>query len=588
MMWMSNNGRMTARMLLAELQRRRVLRAAALYAAAGWLLVQVATQVFPFFNVPNWAVRAVVMAALIGFPFAVLFAWFFEWTPQGLRRESEFAAEEPVAQRTRRFDRWIVAALSLAVVALLANELSVHDGGTRIDGKSIAVLPLVNESGDLKDDYFSDGLSEELISTLGQIPDLKVIGRNSSFQFKNKSEDVQRIGAKLGVATLLEGTVRKQAGRVRVVAELVNVTDGRELWSHTYDRDLKDLFTVQSDIAQSVANALKVALLGPRPSQPSEPVDAHNAYLRGQFFFERYNWEGYHQAVSAFDEAIRIDPDYALAYAKRAIAWSRISDGEAGGAADTARAAARADAAKAVALAPDSADAHAALGWVSYMIDWNFDKALAELRRADQLAPGSARNKDVLSHVLLRVGKVEEAKALGERAVELDPLAFETRNDLARTLTVEGRLDEADAQGRIAAELQPTAAGSHRWQVIAAVLRANGDGALREAALEPNCSYRLFETALAQDALYNRSAADAALNELIAGASATSGYQIAEVYAMRGDSESAFKWLDSARAHRDSGILGMLIDPLLRGLRADPRFPAMLHALGLPTTFAST
>ncbi|HUH31078.1 MAG TPA: hypothetical protein VLZ55_06915, partial [Rhodanobacter sp.] len=436
-------------------------------------------------------------------------------------------------------------------------------------------------------EYFSDGLSEELISALGRIRGLKVIGRSSSFQFKNNHADSKSIGAKLGVATLLEGTVRRQADRVRIVAELVSVADNRQLWTQTYDRELKDLFAIQSDIAQAVASALQVTLLGDSASAQSrtasENVEAHNAYLQGHFYFERHNGDGYRQAIGAFGEAIRLDPNYALAYAERAIAWTWLGDVSANNA-DAAHAAARKDAEQAAAIDPTLAEAHAALGWVRYFVDWNFAAALTELRRAEQLAPGNARNKDVLSHVLLRTGQVEAASALAWQAVELDPLAFETRNDLARVLTVQGRLDAAAAQGRMAAELQPTAVASHRWQVIAAVLHGDSEGALHEAGLEPNRAFRSFESALAQDARGDRAAADAELAGLIAHESTSMAYQIAEVYAFRGDTESAFAWLQRAYDNRDNGMLGMLIDPLLRSLHADPRFNAMLLKLGLSAT----
>lgn len=576
------------RQLLAELRRRNVFRASAFYAASGWLLVQVATQVFPFFAVPDWTVRAVVIATVLGFPFAMLFAWIYEWTPQGFKRESEVPAGQSVTHKTgKRLDRWIIAILSLAIVLLLVDRLVWRDGAPAVVARSVAVIPLVDESGDADSEYFSDGLSEELISALGRIRGLKVIGRSSSFQFKDKHADSKSIGEKLGVATLLEGTVRKQADRVRIVAELINVADNRQLWTQTYDRELKDLFAIQSDIAQAVAGALKVTLLGDsasaRPRTSSESVQAHNAYLEGHFYFERHNREGYRKAISAFGEAIRIDPNYALAYAERAIAWSWIGDVDANSA-DVARVAARKDAERAAAIDPTLAEAHAALGWVRYFVDWNFDAALTELRRAEQLAPGNARNKDVLSHVLLRTGQVQEASTLAWQAVELDPLSFETRNDLARVLAVDGRLDAAAAQGRVAAELQPAGVASHRWQVIAAVLQGNAEGALHEAGLEPNRAFRSFETALAQDTRGDRAAADAALADLIARDSTSMAYQIAEAYAFRGDTESAFAWLQRAYFNRDAGILGMLVDPLLRGLRTDPRFHAMRLKLGLPAT----
>ncbi|MBN8726260.1 MAG: hypothetical protein J0H15_00965 [Xanthomonadales bacterium] len=571
------------RALLGELRRRNVLRAAAFYAASAWLLVQVATQVFPFFAVPDWAVRAIVVAALVGFPFAMLFAWVYEWTPQGLRREDEVPEGQSITHLTgRRLDRWIIGVLCIALGLLLVDKWTPRGEQAAPLARSIAVLPLLDEGGAAGDEYFSDGLSEELISRLGQIPGLKVIGRNSSFAFKGKPlADSQAIGDKLGVATLLEGTVRRQGDRVRIDAELIEASDGRELWSHIYDREVKDIFAIQADIAQAVADALQVTLLGRQATPPLVDADAHNAYLRGLFYFERHNWRGYRDAVAAFGEAIRIAPDYALAYAGRAIAWSWLADVESSGAGD-ARAAARVDARKAVELAPSLAEAHAALGWVDYFADWDFDAALAELRHAEQLAPGNARNKSVLSHVLLRTGHVGEALALARQAVALDPLSFEARDDLARVLVVVDRLDEARAQAGIGAELEPAAVANQRWQVVAAVLRGQGDDALAHALLEPNSAFLDFETALAQDARGDRAASDQALQHLIATQADAMAYQIAEAYAMRGDADDAFHWLEHAFATRDAGTLGMLIDPLLKRVRGDPRYAVMLHRLGLP------
>ncbi|HEV2606914.1 MAG TPA: hypothetical protein VGT79_02920, partial [Xanthomonadaceae bacterium] len=236
--------------LFAELKRRNVLRAATLYAAGAWLLVQVATQVFPFFDIPSWIVRWIVIAAVIGFPFAMVLSWFYELTPEGFKRESEVEENDSIRLSTgRKLDFAIIAVLSVVVVLLLTDRFVVrHDTAmSSVIDKSIAVLPLVNESGDPQQDYFSDGLSEELISAIAQVHDIKVIGRSSSFRFRGKQQDdTASIGAKLGVATLLEGTVRKQGNQVRIVASLVKASDGSELWSQTYDRELKDVFAVQS------------------------------------------------------------------------------------------------------------------------------------------------------------------------------------------------------------------------------------------------------------------------------------------------------------------------------------------------------
>src|SRR5216110_3433747 len=291
----------------AELKRRNVYKVAVAYAVVAWLLIQIASQIFPFFEIPNWAVRLVVLLLVIGFPIALIIAWAFEVTPEGIKRTE---AADAAGQRSRG-GAWIYivligAALSVGLFFVgryTAGRATPRHGeaATAVPEKSVAVLPLLNESGDPKDEYFSDGLSEELIAALAQINGLKVIGRSSSFRFKDRHEDPKAIGEKLGVSTLLEGTVRKQDDRVRIVAELVNAADGIELWTRTFDRELKDIFAVQEEIARAVAESLKVTLLGSqdRPAQRGAPsnVEAHNAYLQGHFHFQRRNLEDYRKAV---------------------------------------------------------------------------------------------------------------------------------------------------------------------------------------------------------------------------------------------------------------------------------------------------
>ena len=573
------------RSFFTELKRRNVYRAAVFYAAAGWLLVQIATQVFPVFDIPNWTMRLVVVAVIVGFPFALLFAWFYELTPEGLKRESDIDRAESITRATgKKLDRWIIAALSLVVVLLLANTFVLHRDAPAGTDKSIAVLPLVNESGDPNNEYFSDGLSEELIAALAQIGELKVIGRSSSFRFKQHSEDLKTIGEKLGVSTLLEGTVRKQMDRVRIVAELVNAADGRELWTQTYDRELKDVFAVQSEIAQAVADSLKVTLLGKeakaRRDSSTKSVDAHNAYLQGHYYFERRDIEGWRKALGFFDEAIRLDPDYALAYAERAETRSWLAD-QTGENAAAERIAAVRDAEKAVGLSPDLSEARTALGWIRYFVDWKFSAAVNELERAAQLAPGSGKPKFLLAQAQLTLGNIQTAIALARQGVDSDPLSYYAHAVLARALVTDGRFDEAETEARKSVEVQPGAAFNQRWQVMSEVLQGNGEEALRHALLEPAETYRRNELALAQYTRGDRAASDAALNEMIAKDSEIGAYQIAEVYAWRGETDAAFEWLQRSYDTRDTGVLSMRVDPLLRGLRSDPRYTVLLEKLGL-------
>lgn len=246
-------------------------------------------------------------------------------------------------------------------------------------------------------------------------------------------------------------------------------------------------------------------------------------------------------------------------------------------------AAARKDAEKAVAVGPNLAEAHAALGWVRFFSEWKFTEGLAELRRAKELSPANPTANDLLARVLIYVGQLAQAEKLARQAIEFDPLAYLARGNLARILLAEGKLDEADAEARKSAELQPTAAGSHRWQVVVAVLRGDGEAVLREAQLEPHEGYRRLELALAHYARGDRAAADAALAEMVSRDRNLLAYQIAEVYGWRGETDKAFEWLQISYDNHDTGLLSLLIDPLMRGLRSDPRYKIMVEKVGLPT-----
>jgi TolB-like protein/lipoprotein NlpI len=573
----------------AELKRRNVYKVAVAYAVVAWLLIQAASILFPTFEAPPWVMKVLVAIVALGVPVALIIAWAFEATPEGIKRTED--VDPAAVSRAPKKNAWIYVVVIGAILSIglfFLGRYSAKSGSPRLENvaistKSIAVLPLLNESGDPKDEYFSDGLSEELISALAQIRELKVIGRSSSFRFKERKEEPKSIGEKLGVSTLLEGTVRKQGDRVRIVAELINAADGIELWSRTFDRELKDIFAVQQEIAAAVASSLKATLLGTdqRSSANPKTAEAHNAYLQGHYYFQRRNLEDYRKAVGHYDEAIRLDPNYALAYAERSEAWTLI--GDLTGEGKTAWPKARMDAEKAVAIAPALAEAHAALGWVRFFTEWRFAEGLSELNRAKELSPANPTANDLLARVIVYLGKLDEAEKQGRQAVELDPLASAPQNNLARILWFQGKLDEADAVARKSAELQPNSASSRRWQVLVAIQRKDSETALREAQSEPDESYRRFELAVAQVARGDRTAADAALADLIAHNQGLD-YQVAQVYAMRGEKEKTFEWLQIAFDHHDTGMLALLVDPLLNSLRDDPRFKALVAKMNFPTT----
>jgi serine/threonine-protein kinase len=315
----------------------------------------------------------------------------------------------------------------------------------------------------------------------------------------------------------------------------------------------------------------------------TDNAEAHNAYLQGHFHLVRRNVEDFRKAIEYYDQAIQLDPNYALAYAERGEAWAFMGDFT--GQRPTAYPKARSDAEKAVAIAPALAEARAALGWVLCLADWKFAEGLAELKRAKELSPANPTANDLLARIIVYLGRFDEAERQARQAVELDPLSTVTQGNLARVLFYAGKLDQADAVARKAAELQPAGAGSHRFQVLIAAQRGDGEAALREAQLEPDPGFRRFELAVAHYVRGDRAAADAALVDLIANAGREGfAYQIAEVYALRGENDKAFEWLQTALDDRDAGMLGLSADPLLRGLRDDARYKNLLVKVGLPTT----
>jgi TolB-like protein/Flp pilus assembly protein TadD len=586
-----------------ELKRRNVLRAGVLYAASAWLLVQIATQVFPFFHVPEWIVRWIVVACVIGAPFWLALAWFYELTPDGLKRETEVAPHESIARMTgRKLDYAIIAVLAIIVIVLAANALVWRKGPglqpdnmniaaafAKIPQKSVAVLPFVNDSGDPKQRYFSDGLSGDLITALSQFVGLKVISRESAFRFRDKADSSARIGATLGVAHLLEGSVQRIGGEVRVTATLVNAADGSALWSHNYDRPYADLFALQDDITRNVADALKAKLLQPETAAsqterpPSGSLAAWSAYQQGNFFQERGTKADFHTAIGNYEEAIRVDPRYAQAYAQMAWTWTRLAAGYLGGTQlEEAYAQARSAVDKALALDPDLAAAHRAHGLLLAWADFDQAGAEAEYRRALQLAPDSPVMKAGVAIQLANLGKLDDAVSLLRQALTDNPLNAEWYYYLANYLTALGHLDAAQAAAQKAIALQPTSDGLRSQLVLVYVLRGDARAALATAEQEPPGYWRDFEVALARQIGPDRAAADASLRTLITSEGGTGAYQIADVYALRNDPDHMFKWLDRAWAVRDPGIASLLYDPLILRYRGDSRFSAFCKQVGLP------
>ena len=481
-----------------------------------------------------------------------------------------------------------IAAAALPMVGYFALERLTRPKPSLPGAASIAVLPLANESGEASQQYFSDGISEDLITALSQFPGLKVIGRTSAFQFRDSKEDSRGIGAKLGVAHLLEGSVRRSGDMVRVSAELIDTADGSTQWAERYDRPYRDLFALQDEITHAVAGTLRAKLLpgeyaaaqSERP--PSGSLKAYNALLVGRFYFLRETTADYRKAIEAYTQAVGFDPRYALAWSWLSQAWTWLGSEDLGAAPAPSYAKAREAADRALTLSPDLAAAHIARGLLLNNADLDWRGAEAEYRRAMELAPNDGEAKFYLGTLLATFGEIGSAIELTRRALATDPLDAASYFWLANYLSGVNRLGEAEGACRRAIELQPDADVYHYRLTVIEIQRGNAQAALNAARQETHLGFENAALALARQIAGDRKEADAALRTLIDKDADTMAYQIAEVYALRNDDNATFEWLERAWNNRDAGIAGLLYDPFILRYKDDPRFAAFCRKVDLP------
>jgi TolB-like protein/Tfp pilus assembly protein PilF len=581
---------------LAELRKRKVFQVAIGYLAVAWLLVQVTATILPAFDLPVWALRFVVLLFALGFPIAVLMAWALELTPEGVKldvatpggKRMLATAAVLMAGALGWFFRGHVAPVRPVAQAVAASAAPAPaKGNAKVDERSIAVLPLVNASNDPEQQFFSDGLSENLIDTLSRFNGLKVIGRTSAFQFRDGKEDSATIGRKLGVAYLLSGSVQRAVGVVRISASLVKAADGSTLWAQHYDRPYKDLFALQDEIAQAVADALQVQLLSPgaatkqdnRP--PSGNLDAYAAYLHGMQFF--YQGDS-RQMIKYMALATRLDPGYAAAWDYLSVAWTRLGNQEAGAQAQADYREARTATDKALALAPGIGLTHAVRGNLLLSADFDWQGALAEFRRGVELAPEVGAIHSGYSRTLAANGKVREAIAQKQFALSIDPRMVGERFRYADLLIAMGRLDEAGKEVDAAVELSGWTQPRHDYRVRFALLRGDARAAL-EAAGQTDPEVRDLALAFAAQIGPDRAAADAALAKFLrdhADWGERRPYDLASLHALRGDVDGTVEWLDRTWARRDVDILQVMYDPAMLQFRNDAAFIAFCRKIGLP------
>jgi TolB-like protein/lipoprotein NlpI len=450
-----------------------------------------------------------------------------------------------------------------------------------IPEKSVAVLPFIDMSEMKDQEYFSDGLSEELIDLLAQVQDLRVPARTSSFAFKGKADDVSSIAQKLRVAHVLEGSVRKAGNTLRVTVQLIRADNGYHLWSRTYDRDVKDIFKVQDEIAAAVVEVLKAKLA---PAQAvaayrSSNTEAYNQYLLGKRFHTRGNADGWQRAIDAFHKAIALDPDYAAAYASLALSEYVLADstGDAAG-----QRQAMVDAERAVTLAPQEADGYASRGVLRMNISWDWNGAEPDLKKALALDPASDKVQGNYATLLERLGRLPEAIAVGRRATEIDPLSAIAWSNLGQYLTFHRDYPAAhEALGRCL-EINPESSFGGHHVAILRLLEGNAAEALATARKIGIELFRLTDLAMAEHSLGHAKESQQALDELIDKHAQDGAYQVAEALAWRGENDKAFVWLERAYQQRDGGLSEVKVDLLLERLHGDPPFKAVLKKMNLP------
>lgn len=581
--------------LFAELKRRNVLRAAAFYAASAWLLVQVATQVFPFFHIAEWVVRWIVVAACVGFPFAMLFSWYYEWTPQGLQLESEIPPNESITRRTgQKLDRWIIAILALAVVLLLTNQFVLHKDADVTSGriapaipdKSIAVLPFDNLSHDPENAYFSEGIQDEILTRLAKTAELKVVSRTSTQRFKSAPGDLRQIAQQLGVTYILEGSVQKANDQVRVNVQLINALTDAHLWADTYDRKLTDIFAVESDISKTIAEKLQAKLSGGAEkvlaSRPTENPEAHQLYLKGRYFWNRRTAENLKKAGGYFQQAIAEDPTYALAYAGLADVHTLLPIYAATAPRDEipkALVAAR----KAVELDDTLAEAHTSLA-NALAENVQFSPAEREFRRALELNPGYATAHQWFGETLLGLGRFQEALGELKRAQELDPLSLIINAALGETLGSAGRTKEAMEQLQKVLDMDSTFYPAQF--ILGLVLEAKGDleGARAQyEKMSPENRTPAHLAILARIHIVSgrRDEGRRILTQLTERArqSYVPSYPLAVIHLALGEKKEALTLLENSSDERGifQGSFGSIkTDKRLDALRGDPRFEKLV------------
>ena len=572
----------------AELKRRRVFRVMAVYGAVAFVVLQVADIALPGLGLPEWTISLILALTLLGFPFAIVLAWALEMTPEGVRRTTEAAPGELTeiisAPASKRWPAGVLALVGmtalLAGVWYVGRQSAPASGADSVSGvsvASIAVLPFADMSPDKDHEYFSDGISEELLNLLAKIPELRVASRTSAFSFKGETLEISEIAERLDVAHVLEGSVRKDGNQVRVTAQLIDARSDTHMWSETWDRSLDNIFQIQDEIAADVVEQLKVELLGALPTVEETDPEAYALFLQARQLGRQVQFTTLEQSNALYQQALAIERDYAAAWAGLARNY-RIQASFVRRPIDEGFQLARDAANRALAIDPESALAYATLSEIAEAHDNDLATAARHLERALELAPTDADILGSAAAWAFNLGRLDKAIALSEYRVALDPVNPDGHIDLGFAYQHARRWDEAIASYRTGISLSPGNAQS----LLGTTLLLKGEPEAALAAMQQASAeeFQLIGVSMAYHALGQAAESDAALAELIEKYELGWAYNIAYVLAFRGEADRAFEWLDKAVEYNDTGLPGIAVNELFANIHDDPRWLPFLESIG--------
>lgn len=564
-----------------ELKRRNVIKSAVAYLVVAWLITQVIATVLPAFGAPNYLLKWSLVLLALGFPVWLIFAWIYEITPEGIKKTIDIQPDQSISTRTgTRLNKLIISTLTLAIIVLLIDRFTREDAQVVEYGdKSIAVMAFADMSPKKDHEYFSDGISEELLNLLAKVPELKVISRTSSFSYKGKDTKATEIGEELQVSYILEGSIRKAGNMIRVTAQLINTSNGAHEWSHTYDRELDSIFKIQDEIAAEVGKELELSLLGKQLKSKTVDPEAYNLYLQANHLTKLNTTISYIEAEAKIKESIGLDSSYAPAWRLLASIYDTgtynfsIREGNEGIPLGLKAVY------KAIELDPDLGYSYATLASL-LELNWDFEESARNMKKALELIP----NDGVIigTAALNTFGDLEKTVRLIKKAIEVDPLVYGNYFNLGHAYYRMGQLEQAEKAFKTFELYYPN------WQIyhymMAKIRLAQGrtDEAIAEIEQEKHEFFSIYGQNFIQYAIGNTTKADALFAEFLEKYSDTDPSNVADLYAFRGEYDLSFDWLNKAFEVKDPVLVEALTYPSFKPMYKDPRWRELVENMGFP------